>query len=279
MGGLGRVPGPTGGGVPSPVSKLLGFLSNLDVTVDCKEPNDPAHSKDSKDSSVLVSHIKSEVLDVMNRIYYPGGGGDFLPGEASIRDPTPAALPIFREGDSRRDVKTPGVSLTSKCFKMKPQDFKWSKDAQTLDISADGRATLEIPTPFPRTFDTPTDIPIRLTLTQLGAKDLSVSGYAKAYKVVTARYKLTLHWDPRLLLRKLVQMAKDQNVKQADVEEMLSHMSFDFSSTIKAGRLPLAVIKMAASSLLPLKHPLIGSTDDLIPVQVAALPDHRLFMG
>jgi hypothetical protein len=281
MGGpSGRIPGPLGGDVPFPLWTLLGYLGNLSTDV-CDAPDHVPDSKDSdsKDSKVWVTHLEKDVTEALNKIYYSEGGGDYQTGEASNRDPAQAVLPVFREGDSRRDVKKPGISLKSKCFKMNLGDVKWSQDDKTLAVSGDAKGTLEIPTEYPSVIDTPTDIPIHVNLIKVGVNDLTASGYAEAYHLVTARYKLTLHWDSKLLVKKLVQMAKDQSVKVEDVREMLSYMSFDTSATIKAGPVPLSLIKMAAGSLLPLSHPLIGATDDLLPVQIAALPNHRLLMA
>src|SRR5262249_57675064 len=46
-----------------------------------------------------------------------------------------------------------------------------------------------------------------------------------------------------------------------------------------AGFLPLSYLKLSASSILPLGRPLVGATDDLLPVQLATLPDREIFVG
>jgi hypothetical protein len=265
----GRTPGPLGQKTSSPITKLLGIMRDLITTVDLRKTLDLAFD---------MSHLRSEALRIVGQIYHFGGAVPADNEGGSFRDPTPANLPGVREGDAQRFVKTPGVRLTTLGYSLKLRDIRLSPDSDMVNLLGSATATLEIPTPDPA-FDTPTEIPIYIKALSLGTTDITAQGYARAYQIVKAQYKLSLHFDSALLLKKLVQLAKQNDVHRQDVEEMLQHMSFDLSTVLKAGPIPLSLIKMSARSLLPLKHPLIGATDDLIPVQIAALPDHDLLIG
>src|SRR5206468_3997193 len=104
-------------------------------------------------------------------------------------------------------------------------------------------------------------------------------GSATAYRVFHADFNLQLHYDDRELVEALVRFGKKRKLTRAELEQLLSRMSFDATSTVKAGVIPISLIKMSASSLLPMRRPVLGATDDLLPVQVAALPDRELFVG
>jgi hypothetical protein len=266
---VGRVPGPTGADIPAPIRKILGFLRDLTTEVDVSQAIDLVF--DLKDS-------RQKIKNVLREFFPTEGGGSFQPGEASNRDPTPATLPIFREGDSRRDIKNPGTSLTTLGFRLEIKDIQLTDPLKSPDVFANGTATIHIPTDQPN-YDTPTDIPIYIQLDRLDRRELDLSGYARAFQVVRAEYKLKIRYDSALLFKRVIQIGKKMNISRSDLEQLASTMSLDLTSTLRLGPLPLSLIKLSADSLVPLKHPLIGATDDIIPVQAAALSNHTFKMG
>jgi hypothetical protein len=205
----------------------------------------------------------------------PGSGGSgFNDPPAAPRSPTPPLEPqlVGLSPALRSRLFQEGVTLRLKDMKLLP-------DFRTLTLFGEAEATLEVPTEYPATFDSPTDIRLKITSTSISTSQLGVVGGATAYKVFHADFNLQLHYDDRELIEALVRFGKKRKLTRAELEQLLRHMRFDATSTVKAGVIPISFIKMSASSLLPMRRPVLGATEDLLPVQVAALPDRELFVG
>jgi hypothetical protein len=204
----------------------------------------------------------------------PGSGGSgFNVPPTAPHSPTPPIEPqvVVLPPALRSRLFEAGVTLRLKDAKLLP-------DFRTLTLFGEAKATLEIPTEYPATFDAPTEIGLKITSTSISASTLGVIGSATAYKVFHADFKLQLHYDDRQLIEALVRFAKKRNLSQAEVEQLLRSMRVDGTSWLKAGPVPIAFVKLSASSLLPMRRPLLGATDELLPVQISALPGRELFI-
>jgi hypothetical protein len=188
-------------------------------------------------------------------------------------------LPPGRDRDSRRPQPTVGGGLKKPSLSLRLKDTKILPDFKTLTLFGEAKATVEIATEYPAKFDTPTEIALKITSTSISPSQIGVVGSATMYKVLRGDFKLQLHYDHRQLINTIVRFAKNRNLTRGDVEQMLSSMSFDASAVAKVGFLPLSYLKLSASSLLPLRRPLIGATDELLPVQLSSLPDREMFVG
>jgi hypothetical protein len=188
-------------------------------------------------------------------------------------------LPPGRDRDSRRPQPTVGGGFKKPSLSLRLKDTKILPDFKTLTLYGEAKATVEIATEYPAKFDTPTEIALKVTSTSISPSQIGVTGSATLYKVLRGDFKLQLHYDHRQLINTVVRFAKNRNLTRGDVEQMLSSMSFDASAVAKVGFLPLSYLKLSASSLLPLRRPLIGATDELLPVQLSSLPDREMFVG
>ena len=183
-----------------------------------------------------------------------------------------------REG-TQRPQPSVGGGFKNPSLKFRLKDAKILPDFRTLTLFGEAKATYEIATDYPAQFDTPTEIGLKITSTSISPSQIGVVGTATAYKVFRGDFKVQLHYNVRQLFETIVRFAKNRNLTRAEVEQMLQSVSFDASSVVKAGFLPLSYLKLSASSILPLGRPLVGATDDLLPVQLATLPDREIFVG
>jgi len=199
--------------------------------------------------------------------------------EGNATDLVGERLPPGRDRDSRRPQPRVGGGFKNPGLSLRLKDTKFLPDFKTLTLFGEAKATLEIPTEYPAAFDSPTEINFKLTSTSISTSQIGVVGVATMYKVLHGNFKIQLHYDDRQLIETIVRFAKERNLTQAEVEQLLQSMSFDASAVVKAGFLPLSFIKLSASSLLPMRRPLIGATDELLPVQLSSLPDREMFIG
>ncbi|HEY3065909.1 MAG TPA: hypothetical protein VGL09_08970 [Methylomirabilota bacterium] len=268
----GRIPGPLGKGLRLPTGgDLAGILRNLETEF-------PDGADQALNFALDASHVAGKVLGFLKDIYDSSNWPQEKKEESNFTQPSPAQLPGGREDDARRPAPDPGIALTNRSLALRLQDTEFSLDHETLTLKGKAKGTLELGTPYPRQFDSPTEIPITITSTSLSTSEIGVRGYATAYKVFRANFQLNLHYDADYLSKAVARLAKDGNIGRKDVEDMLAHMSFDASAIVKAG-IPLSVVKLSASSLLPLRRPVLGALDDILPAQIAALPDRELFIG
>ncbi|MFL5046674.1 MAG: hypothetical protein ACJ8EA_17730 [Xanthobacteraceae bacterium] len=183
-----------------------------------------------------------------------------------------------REGTQRPQPHV-GGGFKNPSLKFRLKDAKILPDFRTLTLFGEAKATYEIATEYPAKFDIPTEIALKITSTSISPSQIGVVGTATAYKVFRGDFKVQLHYDVRQLLTTTVRFAKNRNLTRGEVEQMLQSVSFDASAVVKAGFLPLSYLKLSASSLLPFRRPLIGATDELLPVQLSTLPDREMFVG
>lgn len=188
-------------------------------------------------------------------------------------------LPPGRERDSRRPQPRTGGGFKNPSLSVRLKDTKILPDLKTLTLFGEAKATLEIATEYPAQFDTPSEINFKITSTSISPSQIGVTGSANMYKVFHGNFKIQLHYDDRQLIETIVRLAKARNLTRAEVEQLLRSMRFDASAVVKAGFLPISFIKLSASSLLPMRRPVIGATDELLPVQLSSLPDREMFIG
>jgi hypothetical protein len=141
----------------------------------------------------------------------------------------------------------------------------------------DAKATFEIGTDFPASFDSPTEIALKVTDASLSPKQIDVVGRATVYKAIHADFTLHLKYNALQLAETVGRCALQRKLTRSDAEQALRTMSFDMSSDIYLGGLPLSLVRLSASSLLPLHRPVKGATDDTLPVQFTSLPDRTIF--
>ncbi len=267
---LGRSQGPLGRVVPSATTDgdLCGILLHPFAVVE--DTGKPLDFKVRWGDTV-----GGRLLQMLQQMFPSGGGADDQSGNTDRTNPAPTTFPGAREGNYNPST-TPGSQLTTPGVCLRLGDVRFDPDHDAVTLKGSATATVEIPTPLPPAFDTPTDIPIYITSTTLSTSRLDLQGYASAYKIFRADFDLHLRYDSEEILRRALQLGINKNLSRADMEDLLSHMSLDASAFLRLGALPLASVKLSARSLVPLQHPLIGATDDLVPVQVAALGYHDL---
>jgi hypothetical protein len=271
MGGEARIPGPLGSAkqVPTDLGGIIGYLRNL-------APKILGEAK--SEAFEYAEHRVGDLGQIIKDIYGLEQLKPQADEEGNATDIVGEKLPGQRERDARKPASTPGPRLKNPSLKVRLQDAELSPDFSTLTLRGKAKATLEIPSPFPPQFDTPTEIGIEITSASVNASTLGFSGRATAYKVVRADFNLQLHYNSRQLLQAAIRLAKSKNVSEEDVAAMLDKISFDASAVVRAG-IPISYVRLSASSLYPMKRPLLGATDELVPVQVAALPDRSVFIG
>ncbi len=221
-------------------------------------------------------NVGSRVLQLLQEMFPSGGAAGNQSDNTDGTNPGPTTFPGAREASTK--PSTPGALLTTPGVCLRLGDVRFDPDHDAVTLKGSATATVEIPTPLPPAYDTPTDIPIYITSTTLSTSRLDLTGYASAYKVFRADFDLHLHYDPEEVLRRAAQLLINKNLNRAEMEDLLSHISVDASAFLHLGALPIASVKLSARSLVPLRHPLIGATDDLVPVQVAELAYHDLTM-
>src|SRR5215475_1105929 len=281
---------------------IVGVLR--DLTKIAKAIDDVAHI------SLDFARGGQDVLKILDDIYQSRGGpspdggnatdltSDRLPGHSSDRAPSQSGVPgpdqqviVIRDG---RPVRVPGpgipydvnrlpFGLKDASLRFRLKDIKLLPDFRTLTLTGDAKATLDIATDYPAAFDSPTEIGLKITSTSISPSQVGVVGSASVYKVFHGDFKLQLHYDIRQLVEAIARFAWQRKLTRSQVEQLLRRVSFDASAIVKAdflpSWLPLSVIKLSASSILPLRHPLIGATDELLPVQLASMPDREMFIG
>ena len=261
-----RVPGPLGQTNPAP--PLSSILRNLKLA-----------SLTDKAASAWKEAVK--LYDELNlgRILSDIYSSDNWPREPSVSgnvtDPANARLPSpGRERDATRPTQKPTFRLKDPKAKLKKVEFKDDEFVVTGSASA----TLEIPTAYPLQFDSPINIDLAITSTSISASELGLTGRAKAFGIFRADFDLHLHYKQAELVKAITAAAGKKKLTQAQVAALLDSVNFDASAVIKAG-LPLSFVSLSASSLLPLSPPLLGAQDRLLPPQISALPDSRMFIG
>lgn len=181
-----------------------------------------------------------------------------------LSDPMNARLPhTTREQDARRPTEKPTLRLKD-------------PDLSFKDGILHGTASfvLEIPTPYPEKFDSPTSIRVEIKSPKVGLDKLSVKSRVTVLGgLVRVNFnKIELHYDPRAVVKAAVAIARDRGIKKETLEELLSEVRIDVSAFGWVAILPTWVW-LSASSALPLDRPLLGTKDRLLPVQFGALPD------
>lgn len=213
-----------------------------------------------------------EVLDILDDIY----GSDDVASEAESNktDLIGERFPAGRERDLRGRQPTYGGGLKNISLKLgKP---KLLPDFRTMSLFGEAKATLEIPTPYPPGFDSPTEIDFKITSTSISPSEVGFAGTATAYKVLQSKFKLQFHYSNRQLIETIVRFAKARKLKRAEVEQLLRSIGFDASATVKLGLLPVSYIKVSAPSVLPMRRPLVGATEEALPAQVASIPGREV---
>jgi hypothetical protein len=200
----------------------------------------------------------------------PGGPGD---GDGNKTDLVGERIP---HADSERKQPSFGGGFKNLGLKLSLIDLKILPSPSTLTLSGEAKATLELATEYPAAFDSPSEIDLKVTSTSISASQIGVTGSATMDKVLHANLTLQLHYDNRQLFEAVVRFAKKRNLTRREVEQLLQSMSIDAQAIMKVGRLPIAVMNLSASSLLPMRRPLIGATDELLPVQLSSLPNRTV---
>lgn len=263
-----RVPGPLGkpfgGGGLDLFPQVTAFLRDLKY----KTVQEPGGTWKTKVSILDSLGILDALKDIFRSENWPGNDSDPPAGNAT-EGPNAQFPSARRERASRRPGSSPGVSIANP---------KWSFDRDGLKLKGQAKGTLVIPTPYDPMFDSPTTIDFQLESEQIGPTESTIVGTAKAFLVFKANWRLRVKYNPRQIFDATVGLMKGQPGFRDDIEAALDAISFDFSTLIKAGKLPLSWVQMSASSLRPQGRPLYGATDRLLPVQVAAMPDSRLTM-
>jgi hypothetical protein len=182
------------------------------------------------------------------------------------------------ESAFRRPQPTVGGGIKNPSIRIRLKDGNLSPDFSTLTIAGEAKATIEIPTNYPAQFDSPTDIGVKITSASLSPSQIGVVGRVDMARVFHGNLKLQVHLDDRRLLEAIAIFARQRNLTRSQIEDVLRSMSFDASMLVKAGFLPISFMKLSATSLLPLSRPLIGATDDLLPAQIASMPNRELLI-
>jgi hypothetical protein len=242
---------------------ISGTMSNL--TTDVEATNDTSPIK--LDFSKGAEHI----VQILKDTFALAGGKKSDDG--NLTDLVSDKLPP--QHDPYEPQTFGGGLKDGVCLRLSKVNIVPKLDA--LELHGDAKATLNIGTEVPM-FDTPTAIDFDITSTSISPSQIGLIGSISTHKVFHADFKLQLHYDDRILIENLARFAKNRDLSQKEVEQILQSMSFDASAVMKLGSLPLSYLRASASSLLPLRRPLIGATDDLLPVQIAALPDAKLLM-
>ena len=203
----------------------------------------------------------------------PGGPGD---SDGNATDLVGERIP---RADSERTQPRVGGGFKNTGLKLRLIDLKILPSPSTLTLSGEAKATLELATDYPAAFDTPSEINLRVTSTSISASQIGVTGSATMDKVLHADLTLQLHYDPRQLFEAVVRFAKKRNLTRSEVEQLLRSVSLDAKAIMKLGFVPISIMKLSASSVLPMRRPLIGATDELLPAQLSSLPNREVFIG
>ncbi len=183
--------------------------------------------------------------------------------ESNAFDPKNARLPnTIREQDARRPRNRPTLRL---------KDPKVSFKSGILNGTAS--FVLELPTPYPGTFDSPTPIRVQITSPKFDRRQLSIDGRATAMgKLVRMSFKVALHYELRDVVKVAATIGRDKGIKKETLEQLLSEIRINVSAFGWATILPTWAW-LSASSLLPVDRPLLGTNSRLLPPQFGALPD------
>ena len=200
----------------------------------------------------------------------PGGPGD---GDGNATDLVGERIP---RADSERKQPQVGGGFKNLGLKLRLIDLKILPSPTTLTLSGEAKATLELATDYPAAFDSPTEINLKVTSTSISASQIGVTGSATMAKVLHADLTLQLHYDPRQLFEAVVRFAKRRNLTRGEVGQLLGSMSLDAEAIMKLGPVPVSIMNLSASSVLPMRRPLIGATNELLPVQLSSLPNRTV---
>jgi len=243
---------------------IVGTLRDLEATVESL--GIPGALVDLAKTSGL------NVLQTLADIYQSSGGASPEPG--NLTDLTSDRLPPIRGPGIDRPQPTTGGGFKNGWIKLK--DVKLLPDFQTLSLSGEATATYEIGTEYPASFDTPTDIDLKISSAAISPTKIGFTARA-SYKMFHADLTLQLHYDDRKLIEAILRLAKQRNLSRSEAEALLRSMSFDASAVVKAG-LPVSWIWLSASSMEPMRRPLIGSNNELAPSQFTSLPDRKVLI-
>jgi hypothetical protein len=189
--------------------------------------------------------------------------------ESNRTDPKNARLPhTQRERESRR----PTDKLTLRLVPDPGMSFK------DLLLTGTGSFALELPTPYPAKFDSPTPIRVQIKGKKVRLSPVTVEGRATAYRLpivgplAKADFKLQLHYDPKDIVKAAAAIARKNGIDKKTLEELLSEIRIDVSAM---GWITIFPIKawFSAGSLLPLQRPLLGASSRPLPSLLSALPD------
>jgi len=203
----------------------------------------------------------------------PGGPGD---GDGNATDLVGERIP---RADSQRKQPQVGGGFKNQSLKLRLIDLKILPSPSTLTLSGEAKATLELATDYPAAFDSPSEIDLKVTSTSISASQIGVTGSATMAKVLHADLTLQLHYDPRQLFDTVVRFVKRRNLTRGEVGQLLGSMSVDARAILKLGPVPISIMNLSASSILPVRRPLIGATDELLPVQLSSLPNREVFIA
>lgn len=267
MGGC--VPGPLGVNMREHKGDgVIGTLRNVQKTIDS--------IGDAK--SIELDFIKGaqNILNALAEIYQSPS----TPGvdDSNATDLFSERLVPNVESAFRNAQPTVGGGTSNTSARMCLKDVRLSPDFTTLTVNGEAKATIEIPTSYPAQFDTPTEIGVKITSASVSPSQISVVGRLNMARVFHGDLKLQVHLDDRRLLEAVALFARQRKLTQSQVEDVLRSMSFDASMFVKAGFLPISFMKLSASSLLPMHRPLIGATDNLLPAQIASMPNRELLI-
>ena len=265
----GRIPGPVGLHMREPQDDgIVGTLRNLQKTI---------KSIDGA-KNVGLDFVKGgqNVLTILADIYRSPSAPAV--GDSNATDLVSERLAPNVESAFRHPQPKSGGGFSNPSVKVRLKDVSLSPDLSKLTIAGVAKATIEIATEYPAQFDTATEIGVQITSASLSASQIGLVGRVNMAKVFHGDLKLRVHFDDRRLIETIALFAKQRNLTRSQVEDMLKSMNFDASAVVKAGFLPISFIKLSARSLLPMHRPLIGATDDLLPAQIASMPNREMLI-
>lgn len=145
-----------------------------------------------------------------------------------------------------------------------------------------GKFVLRIPTSYPKSFDSPLDVRVRVSKPQADSRKIGAEvGLGVAHDPVFgvplfgAKLDFRLHYDSVELVKAAASVLRDRGYDRETVEQLLSAVRLDVSGWVWALILP-AYVEISTSSLLPQDRPLHGTKQRLLPPQIAAMPDSEI---
>lgn len=246
---------------PGPVT--VGFLKDDDIKTILAEiyssPDAPI------DPSNLSNPIVQDVPPQRDTYRPPSVGGGLKSVCATLR------VVDLKIGPDLHSLPLPGLAALLPGL----SGLKFLPDFQSLTLSGDATATLDIPTQYPFIAD-PTEIKLKVTSTDIRPSQIGIAGSIRAFQVFHGNFNLTLDFD-RQVIDAIVRLAKQRKLTRREVEELLRNIKIDFSTSIYPGFIPIPYyLHLSASSSLPLHRPVLGALDEMAPSWMASLPDRTI---